>query len=124
MAYDVYLAVTRDFSGFRRWFLRSIVMLRVSVNFVRSRLRNMRNLFQQDGISTPRTWFRVCYFLLIYPGIYRRIFPAWLAFFRPGFHPWTLMTEALLKSMKPSYALSLPIARDSLSTRRASVRCR
>ena len=27
-------------------------------------------------------------YLLIYPGLLRKIFPAWLSFFRPGFHPW------------------------------------
>jgi predicted metal-dependent hydrolase len=115
VAYDVFLAVTQDFSSLRRWALRSMVMLRVSVNFVRSRLRNMRNLFQQDGISTPRTWFRVCYFLLVYPGIYRRIFPAWLAFFRPGFHPWDTDDRALIETNEaklraiPSYTEGLTV---------------
>jgi uncharacterized protein len=115
VAYDVFLAVTQDFSRLRRWALRSFVMLRVSANFVRSRLRNMRNLFQQDGISTPRTWLRVCYFLLVYPGIYRRIFPAWLAFFRPGFHPWDTddrglieINEAKLRAI-PSYSEGLTV---------------
>jgi len=88
VAYDVFMEVTRDMPDFKRWMLRSIVMLRVSGNFVRSRMRNMRCFFKQDEINNLRTWLGVFNFLLIYPGTYRRIFLAWLAFFRPGFHPW------------------------------------
>ncbi len=30
------------------------------------------------------------------PGIVRKIFPAWLAFFMPGFHPWNHDDRALI----------------------------
>ena len=30
------------------------------------------------------------------PGVLRRIFPAWLAYFMPGFHPWNLDDRALI----------------------------
>ena len=96
VAYDVFLEASQDMPGFKRWALRSIVMLRVSKNFVMARLRNMRTLFEQDGINTLRTWLRVFNFLVIYPGTYRRIFLAWLAFFRPNFHPWDIDDRALI----------------------------
>jgi predicted metal-dependent hydrolase len=31
-----------------------------------------------------------------YPGVLRRIFPAWLAYFMPGFHPWNHDDRALI----------------------------
>lgn len=96
VAYDTFLAVTQNMSGFRRWLLRSVVMLRVSYTFVTSRLRNMRHYFKQDRINTFGTWLRTLHFLLVSPGIYRRIFPAWIAFFRPGFHPWDVDDRALV----------------------------
>jgi predicted metal-dependent hydrolase len=98
VAYDVFLAATKDMSAFKRWALRSIVMLRVSKNFMQSRVRSMRSFFQQDGINTLHSWLRVFYFLLVYPGLNRRIFPAWLGFFRPGFHPWDTDDRDLLQA--------------------------
>ena len=35
-----------------------------------------------------RIKLRLFAFLLWKPGVLRRIFPAWLAYFLPGFHPW------------------------------------
>jgi predicted metal-dependent hydrolase len=98
VAYDTFLAATRDWPHFKRWALRCIVMLRVSGTFVRSRLRNMRCYFEQDRINTPWTWVRTFYYLWVYPGVFRRIFPAWLRFFRPGFHPWDVDDRALISS--------------------------
>ena len=88
VAYDTFLAVTRDLSPFQRWKFRCLIMLLVSWDFVRERLRFMGYFFEQDGIRKPTVWFRTWYYLLVYPGIFRQMFPAWLSFFRPGFHPW------------------------------------
>jgi predicted metal-dependent hydrolase len=115
VAYDTFLAVTQNMSGFRRWMLRSVVMLKVSKTFVKSRLRNMRHYFEQDDINTFRTWLKVFHYLLISPGIYRRIFLSWLGFFRPGFHPWDVDDRALVESNEaklrsiPSYRENGPV---------------
>jgi predicted metal-dependent hydrolase len=114
VAYDTFLAATQDMSRFKRWLLRSVVMLKVSKTFVESRLRNMRHYFKQDQINTLNTWLRTMHFLLISPGIYRRIFPAWLAFFRPGFHPWNVDDRALVRSNEAKL-LSLPSYRENAS---------
>jgi predicted metal-dependent hydrolase len=111
VAYDTLLAATKDLSDFKRWALRCIVMLRVSGTFVRSRLRNMRCYFEQDRINTPWTWVRTFHYLLVYPGIFRRIFPAWLGFFRPGFHPWSVDDRALVKTNEADLR-SLPLYGD------------
>jgi predicted metal-dependent hydrolase len=88
VAYDTFLAATKNLPSFKRWKFRSLVMLQASNNFLRGRVRNMGHFFDQDGINKPTTWLRTFSYLLIYPGLLRQIFPAWLAFFRPGFHPW------------------------------------
>ncbi len=96
VAYDTFLAATENLSAYRRWKLRSLVMLHISYTFLRGRVRAMRQFLEQDGLDGPRAWLRVFSFLLIYPGLLRQIFPAWLAFFRPRFHPWQHDDRALV----------------------------
>jgi predicted metal-dependent hydrolase len=96
VAFDTFLAATQNMPSFKRWKFRSLVMLQSTKNFLRARVRNMAHLFDQDGINKPATWLRAIAYLLIYPGLLRQIFPAWLAFFRPGFHPWQKDDRALL----------------------------
>ena len=96
VAFDTFLAATVNMSSFKRWKFRSLVMLQSTKNFLRGRVRNMSHFFDQDGINKPATWLRAAGYLLIYPGLLRQIIPAWLAFFRPGFHPWQQDDRALL----------------------------
>jgi predicted metal-dependent hydrolase len=88
VAYDTFLAVTQHMSGLRRWALRCHVMALVSVQFWYSNFQRMADFFRQDGINTPRTWWRVAHYLLVQPGMFRRIFLDYLRYYRPGFHPW------------------------------------
>ena len=88
VAYDTYVFATRNLSAFRRWAIRANVMLIISFQFWRSVLRHMGDFFRQDGINTPRTWWRVCKFLLVKPGMLRRVFLSYMSYYRPGFHPW------------------------------------
>jgi predicted metal-dependent hydrolase len=88
VAYDTFLAATRNLSTYKRWKFRSLVMLSVSIAFVRARLRAMGRFFDQDRINTPTIWLRTFWYLAIYPGMLRQLIPSWLAFFRPNFHPW------------------------------------
>ncbi|HKQ16819.1 MAG TPA: metal-dependent hydrolase [Steroidobacteraceae bacterium] len=88
VAYDTYLAVTQRMSGLKRWALRCHVMGLVSLQFWYSNFQRMADFFRQDGINTPRTWWRVAKYLLVKPGMMRRIFWDYLRFFVPGFHPW------------------------------------
>lgn len=105
VAYDTFVAVTRHLSAFQQWKFRCSVMLLVGWDFVRDRLRIMRDFFQQDGLGKVGTWFRTWHFLLIYPGILRQIFPAWLSFFRPGFHPWQHDDRDLIAKVEAKLAL-------------------
>jgi uncharacterized protein len=107
VAYDTFLAATRKLSNYQRWKFRSLVMLRVSNTFLRSRISNMGHFFDQDGINTPATWLRTWWYLLIYPGLLRQTLPAWLAFFRPSFHPWQQDDRGLLERHEVQLGLTI-----------------
>lgn len=98
VAYDTFLAATAAMPARRRYGLRCLIMLRVTRRFLTARLRDMGMLFRQDGIDTFGTRLKTARFLLIYPGVLRQIFPTWLSFFRPGFHPWNHDDRALLRA--------------------------
>jgi uncharacterized protein len=100
VAYDTYLAVTQELSRWRRWTLRCQVMLLISLQFWYSNFQRMADFFRQDGINTPRTWWRVCKYLWLQPGMMRRIFWPYLNFFRPGFHPWDHDDRALIEQFE------------------------
>ena len=99
VAYDTYLAATRDWSGWKRWKTRSIVMLIVSWQFLLFRYEGMLDLLAQDGIVGRRAARGVLGYLLGRPGLLRRSFPAWIAWFRPGFHPWQHDDRALIATV-------------------------
>jgi predicted metal-dependent hydrolase len=96
VAYDTFVAVTREMSAFRRWALRCQVMVLISLQFWYSNFERMADFFRQDGINTPRTWWRVCKYLWLEPGMMRKIFLPYMSFFRPGFHPWDHNDRALV----------------------------
>jgi len=107
VAFDTFLAATQKLSSYKRWKFRSLVMLHISYTFLRGRVRAMRQFLEQDGMDGPRTWLRIFSYLLIYPGLLRQIFPAWLSFFRPGFHPWQHDDRALVAEHEAQ--LGLPV---------------
>lgn len=96
VAYDTWLHATRNWSRWRRWKVKAILMLLVTKNFLFRRFRDALNLLEQDGITgLPAKW-RLFAFLFGKPGILRRIFPAWVAYFLPGFHPWNCDDRPLI----------------------------
>lgn len=88
VAYDTYLLATRKLNRFARYAIRCQVMLLISIQFWRSTFRHMADFFRQDQINTAGTWWRVMHYLLVSPGMVRKIFLPYLSFYRPGFHPW------------------------------------
>jgi len=85
VAYDTFVAVTQHMRPLRRWLLRCHVMALVSLQFWYSNFQRMADFFRQDGMNTPRTWWRVAKYLLVKPGMMRRIFRDYLRFYGPGF---------------------------------------
>ena len=97
VAYDTWLHATRHWSRWERWKLKALMMLLVTNNFLQHRVRDTLGLLAQDGLTGPRVVLRLFAYLIGKPGILRRIFPAWLGYFRPGFHPWRRDDRHLLE---------------------------
>jgi uncharacterized protein len=97
VAYDTWLHATRDWSRFRRWKVKSLMMLLVTVRFIRHRTQDTMELLAQDGLTGWKWRFKLAQYLLVKPGFIRRILPGWLAYFMPGFHPWDEDDRALIK---------------------------
>ncbi|RPF70823.1 metal-dependent hydrolase [Aurantiacibacter spongiae] len=106
VAYDTWLHATRDWSAFKRWSVRSLIMLRTSVRFLKNRSQDALALLEQDGLTGWRAKAALLRYLVARPGLLRRVFPAWLAFFRPGFHPWDVDDRALIAGYDEGFARS------------------
>lgn len=88
VAFDTWNHATRHWSAWKRWKVRSLMMLVVTGRFFKHRWEDTMNLLAQDGITGWKARWGLFKYLVIAPGVVRRIFPAWLAYFKPGFHPW------------------------------------
>jgi predicted metal-dependent hydrolase len=111
VAYDTWLHATRALPRFKRWQIKTKVMLFVTRNFVVDRTVGTIDLLRQDGITGPKAWARTLWYAWIWPGMMRKILGAWLAFFLPGFHPWNhddrnliATAERSLPSQSEAYA--------------------
>lgn len=96
VAYDTWLHATRDWPRKTRWKVKAKVMLFVTRNFIVDRTEGTLDLLRQDGITGPKAWARMFWFAWVRPGMLRKIFGAWLAFFLPRFHPWNHDDRALI----------------------------
>jgi len=96
VAFDTWLHATRGWTAAKRWKVKALVMLYVTRNFVVDRTAGALELMRQDGVEGPRAWGKLAWYALVAPGMMRKISGAWLAYFRPGFHPWTIDDRALI----------------------------
>jgi len=88
VAYDTWLHATRHWPRSKRWKVKAKVMLIATRNFTLDRTLGAIELLRQDGITGPRAWFGLLWFMWVRPGMMRKIFSAWAKFFLPRFHPW------------------------------------
>lgn len=107
VAYDTFLHATRDLSRYRRWKIKSLTMLLISVTFWTHRIEGTLDLMAQDGVSGWRAKARLAKYLLLSPGIVRRMIPAWLSYFLPGFHPWNHDDRNLIRLAESEYSAAL-----------------
>lgn len=111
VAYDTWLHATRDWSRWKRWKVKSLMMLIVTSRFWPKRIRGMKALLAQDGLSGWRVNAKIAWFLFGTPGILRQLLRPWLAYFMPGFHPWNHDDRALIAKVDSDYeAARLPVA--------------
>jgi len=96
VAYDTYMATLKNWPGFARWGLRSIVMVVATVLFIYAAIANTKDLFKQDGIDNGKSWRRLFTYLFFSPGLLRKVLKSYFSYYRPGFHPWEEDDRALL----------------------------
>jgi predicted metal-dependent hydrolase len=104
VAFDTWMHATRDWSRWKRWKVKSIMMLLVSRNFWLRRIDGTLELLRQDGITGARAKWGLAWYLLGRPGVLRRLIPAWLAYFMPGFHPWNHDDRKLIQLADSDYS--------------------
>lgn len=103
VAFDVYRQVTQ--ANLRSYFLRCGVLFTVTFHFFFDAFRFHRWLLLRDGEQWNwRGWCRFFNYAFGRVGILRRIVPAWLGYFRPGFHPWRHDNRLLIQSWRESQA--------------------
>jgi len=107
VAYDTWLHATRGWGRWKRWKVKSLLMLVITRRFIANRWRDARDLLAQDGIGGWRASTRLAWYLVGTPGILRRIFPAWCAYFMPGFHPWNRDDRAFIGKYDSDYAAAV-----------------
>ncbi len=87
VAFDVYREVAG--SGFMAWLKRCVALLLVSLGMQLS-IWTMLLLvsFRTGNMLKLKGWARLFSLLWIKPGLFRRVIPRYLRFFKPSFHPW------------------------------------
>jgi predicted metal-dependent hydrolase len=93
VAFDVFVAVGGTVSE-----RRQALMLNTFF-FFKDTLRNLCIMLQQQGkLWSIREWASGFKFLLLKPGLLRRVFWAWFSFFRKEFHPWQVDNRELISN--------------------------
>jgi uncharacterized protein len=104
VAYDTWLHATKDWTRWKRWKVKTIMMLLVTRTFWAKRWEGTLDLLAQDGITGFKAKARLMWYLVGTPGVLRRLAPAWAAFFLPGFHPWNHDDRNLIGKYDSDYA--------------------
>ncbi len=104
VAYDTFLAATQNFSGLRRWWLRSHVMAITTVLFFHEIVFSTREFLRQDNMNNFRSWRKFLHYVFVQPGILRAVLGSYLTYYKPGFHPWRVDDRALIAEFEPSLA--------------------
>jgi predicted metal-dependent hydrolase len=105
VAFDTFVLATHKIHGLGRWALRCASMVVATFLLFSNLFASMSSMFETDAIGGARNWGRVLKFLFGRPGILRQIFPDYLSFYRPGFHPWALDDRALLARSQATMAM-------------------
>ena len=108
VAYDTWLHATRHWPRWKRWLVKSRVMMKVTRNFFVERTHGALILLRQDGITGPRALFGFLWYAFVSPGMFGKILGGWARFFLPGFHPWKHDDRKLIAAAERSLQEPLP----------------
>lgn len=103
VAYDVFLEVTKDWSPLKRYLRRTIAMSIISYFFTRNIERFAASLLEADGYAPEAALKAVKDFVWKKPGLFSRGWKTYLAWYRPGFHPWDQDTRELVATWKAEF---------------------
>jgi predicted metal-dependent hydrolase len=96
VAYDTWLHATRDWPRLKRWRVKAMVMLIITSHFISDRFAGALELMRQDGESRWRSTLKLLNYILVRPGIFRKVVGSWGRYFLPRFHPWSINDRHLL----------------------------
>jgi predicted metal-dependent hydrolase len=103
VAFDVYRAVGGSY------LLRACVMMLTTVIFLTYvGLHQVRLMWVDRCLFSPREWMRFLRFMFVDPGAMRGILGPYVSYFRPSFHPWDQDSRHLLDAWKHELASSPP----------------
>ena len=88
VAYDTLNHVLKDVPAHKRWLLRTAVMTTTTTRFLKAITQNIFQILREDGLSHAAAWRGLLRYVVVSPGVLWRVIPLWLAFYKPGFHPW------------------------------------
>jgi len=106
VAYDVFLHAMKDLSPWKRWSIRQVSMLLTTLLFTKTVRETTLMLLAQDGIKGLKARWGLFGFLWLKPGFYRRMIPEYLAYYKPGFHPWQVDDRSLIYGAEAQLGLS------------------
>lgn len=95
VAFDVFQAAGGTYAE------RAAAMIGATIIFWAKVLEQQVRIMRVDRtLFSPREWVALGKFLFVEPGGMLGLLPMYLAYFRPGFHPWDLDNRELLESWK------------------------
>lgn len=108
-AYEVYLAAGGNYPE------RVVAMLGATVVFWAKVLQHQIRLMRTDKILfSPSEWASLLNWIAVNPGWLWPLARYYLAYFKPGFHPWDIDGRELIEDWKASQAESPAMTEDNL----------
>jgi predicted metal-dependent hydrolase len=108
VAFDVFVAVTADWTPAHRRKVRNRAMAIVTVLFISHITWGAAKLLAADGVGPAVARIRVLWFLFGTPGLLRGSWAAYTAWYKADFHPWNQDNRKLLERWRTAFALPEP----------------